>query len=175
MLHDVDEISIKLNVSKVTIYNKLKLKELKAYIVKKQGKSFVDEDGFNLIKDSLNIKSSIKNSVKNDNVMNSANEEVAMDNEYLINLKDSLIDTLNSDIEFLRREIIAKNIQLESKDKLIENMQVLLKQEQDKEKQKELFALETHFKELDFKLSEIKTEMQQRKNRNTLFNFFKKE
>lgn len=170
MLYDVDEISKKLNISKVTVYSKLKLKEIRPYIVKKQGKSFIEEEGFKLIKDSL----SVKNTIENDSVVNTVNEEIATDDEDLVNLKDSLISTLNSDIEFLRQEISAKNKQLDAKDKLIENMQVLLKQEQDKDKQKELLALEAHFKELDFKLAEIREEMQQRKNKSKLFSFFKK-
>ena len=51
MLRSIEEVAIQLGVSKTSIYNKLKLKEYKSRIVKKHGKSMVDEELFNLIQD----------------------------------------------------------------------------------------------------------------------------
>ena len=42
MLRTVEETAIQLGVSKTTIYNKLKMKEYKSKLVKKQGKSMVN-------------------------------------------------------------------------------------------------------------------------------------
>ena len=60
MLRTVEETAIQLGVSKTTIYNKLKLKEYKARIVKKQGKSMVDDSLFNLIQEGLKVKMKLK-------------------------------------------------------------------------------------------------------------------
>lgn len=54
MLYDVEEVASKLNVSKQTIYSKLKLKMFKDKVLIKQGKSYIDDDLFNLNKDLIN-------------------------------------------------------------------------------------------------------------------------
>ena len=56
MLRSIEEVAIQLGVSKTSIYNKLKLKECKSRVVKKQGKSMVDDELFNLIQDGLKLK-----------------------------------------------------------------------------------------------------------------------
>ena len=61
MLRGVDEVAKELKVSKTAIYNKLKLKEFKCKIVKKQGKSMINDDLFNLIKDSIKVKNKVEN------------------------------------------------------------------------------------------------------------------
>ena len=55
MVRSIEEVAIQLGVSKTSIYNKLKLKIYKDIIVKKQGKSMVDEELFNL-NQRLNIE-----------------------------------------------------------------------------------------------------------------------
>lgn len=167
MLYDVNKIADLTNVSKVTIYNKLKLKQLKPFIVKKQGKTYVSEDGFNLIKNALNLNDSLKVHLNPKETEHAVNAEISVDSTQLINLKDDLIKSLKSEVEFLRNEITVKNNQLDKKDKLIENMQILLKQEQDHK------LLEEHFKELDTKLIDLRKDLIDKQDKSK-FNIFKR-
>ena len=166
MLRGVDEVAKELKVSKTAIYNKLKLKEFKCKIVKKQGKSMINDDLFNLIKDSIKVKNKVENKeFILGNEIDSKNE-IAMDREDSFNLNKSLIDTLIAQLEEKDKEIAALH-------KLIENNQVLLKKEQ--EAKVNILELEDHFKEVDNKLNSIKEKMNQRKeNKSFLKNFFKK-
>lgn len=56
MLHTVAEISKLIGLSKVSIYIRLKLKEMEPYIIKKQGVTYIDEEGFSLIKQDKHYK-----------------------------------------------------------------------------------------------------------------------
>lgn len=168
MLRGVDEVAKELKVSKTAIYNKLKLKEFRRKVVKKQGKSMIDEELFNLIKDSLKVKNEVKNEVEYKGYIEESKDEVkseiAMDREGSLNLNKSLIDTLIAQLE-------EKDKQIAELHKLIENNQVLLKKEQ--ETKINMLEFEDHFKEVDNKLSSIKEKMNQRKEKKSFFkNFF---
>ena len=170
MLRGVDEVAKELKVSKTAIYNKLKLKEFRRKVVKKQGKSMIDEELFNLIKDSLKVKNEVKNEVEYKGYIEESKDEVkseiAMDREGSLNLNKSLIDTLIAQLE-------EKDKQIAELHKLIENNQVLLKKEQ--ETKINMLEFEDHVKEVDNKLSSIKEKMNQRKEKKSFFkNFFKK-
>lgn len=166
----VEEVSRDLRVSKVTIYSKLKKYESK--VVLKQGKKYITEDLFNLIKEELKVKSEVKNK-ENEKCVN---QEVAMDKELSFNLNDSLNTEL---INILKEQLREKDIQLREKDKQIQelinlnkNNQVLLKQQQDKEINQ--LKLEDHFKEVDEKLLDLKNKMdKKRKKDKSIFSFFK--
>jgi len=133
MLYSVSEISELINLSKVSIYKKLKLKEIEPYIVKIQGITYVDTIGFNLLKESLKL-----------------NEEV----ETGLNiLKDDYIETL-------KEQLNKKDNQIAELHKLIENNQILLKQE----KEVNQFQLEEHLKDFDLKITDIREKMEERKN-----------
>ncbi len=160
MLRTVEETAIQLGVSKTTIYNKLKLKEYKSKIVKKQGKSMVDDSLFNLIQESLKVKSV----VENDNFDNDVNVEISIDREGLFNLNQELIENL---LEQLKE----KDKQIAELHKLIENSQILLKEEQKKSEQ-QLYLAE-HFEEVDNKLQDLREKMEQKRNeKKSLFKIF---
>lgn len=164
----VDDVSKELSVSKVTIY--AKLKKYNDKVIVKQGKKYITEDLFNLIKEDLKVKDILKDDLKVSNNDEAENAEVAMDNDDLINLNKDLINTL---IEQLK----VKDLQLEEKDKQIQelinlnkNNQVLLKNEQDKKQ----LQLEEHFDELDQKLQNIKENMLKKKEQKKgFFDLFK--
>ena len=168
----VEEVSRELSVSKVTIYNKLKKYESK--VVLKQGKKYITEDLFNLIKEELNVKSEVKNQENKKCV----NREMAMDREVSFKLNDSLNVNL---IDILKEQLREKDIQLREKDKQIQelinlnkNNQVLLKQQQDKEINQ--LKLENHIKEFDEKLLNLKEQMEQkRKIKKSFLKIFYKE
>lgn len=160
----VEEVSGDLSVSKVTIYNKLKKYESK--VVLKEGKKYITEDLFNLIKEELKVKS------KEDEKC--INREISMDKEVPFNLNVDLID-------ILKEQLREKDIQLREKDKQIQelinlnkNNQVLLKQQQYKEIQQ--LKIEDHIKEFDEKLLNLKEKMEQKRNtKKSFFKIFDKE
>lgn len=162
MLRTVEETAIQLGVSKTTIYNKLKLKEYKSKIVKKQGKSMVDDSLFNLIQENLKVQ----NEVENKEIENDVNAEISIDEEGLFNLNKELIENLLNQLK-------EKDKQIAELHKLIENSQILLKEEQ-KKSDKQLY-LEEHFEEVDNKLQDLREKMEQRKNdKKSFFKIFSK-
>ncbi|MFY0891270.1 hypothetical protein Q3192_18180 [Clostridioides difficile] len=168
MLRSIEEVSIQLGVSKTSIYNKIKLKKYKDKVVKKQGKSMVDEELFNLIKDSLKVE----NEVENQKNKKSANEEIAMDREGIFNLNQRLNIELLEQLKEKDKQIAELQRLLGESQKLIENNQILLKQQQDKEINH--LMLEDHFKEVDEKLLDLKNKMdKKRKKEKSIFSFFK--
>ncbi|XZL14469.1 hypothetical protein ACSXBI_15075 (plasmid) [Clostridium perfringens] len=167
MLRGVDEVARELKVSKTTVYNKLKLKGFKCKIVKKQGKSMIDEELFNLIKDSLKVENEVEYKEYIEENKDEVKSEIAMDREDSFNLNKSLIETLIAQLE-------EKDKQIKELHKLIENNQILLKKEQ--ETKINILELEDHFKEVDNKLNSIKEKMNQRKEKKSLFkSLFKSE
>lgn len=170
MLYNVDQAAIKLNVSKQSIYNKIKLKEYKCKTIKKSGKTYLDDELLNLIKDSLKIKSNIESQVENDNIENLSNKEIATDTNELLNLNKDLFNTLIEQLKEKDLQIQELNNRLATEQELTKNMQILhLKQHQPDTK-----ALEDHFKEVDIKLLEIREQMQQRKIQQERKGIFKK-
>ena len=168
----VEEVSRDLSISKVTVYKKLKKYENK--VVLKQGKKYITEDLFNLIKEELKVK----NEVKNKENKKCVNQEIAMDRELSFNLNKSLNTDL---IDILKEQLREKDIQLREKDKQIQelinlnkNNQLLLKQQQDKEFNQ--LKLENHIKEFDEKLLNLKEKMEHKRNiKKSFFNIFNRE
>ena len=162
MLRTVEETAIQLGVSKTTIYNKLKMKEYKSKLVKKQGKSMIDDSLFNLIQEGLKVK----NEVENKEIENDVNSETSIDEDGLLNLNKELIDNL---LEQLKE----KDKQISELHRLIENSQILLKEE--KKKSEQQLYLAEHFEEVDNKLQDLREKMEQKRNEKIkLFKIFSK-
>ena len=151
MLRTVEETAIQLGVSKTTIYNKLKMKEYKSKLVKKQGKSMIDDSLFNLIQEGLKVQ----NEVENKEIENDVNSETSIDEDGLLNLNKELIDNL---LEQLKE----KDKQISELHRLIENSQILLKEE--KKKSEQQLYLAEHFEEVDNKLQDLREKMEQKRN-----------
>ena len=125
MLYSIAEISEKLNVSKVTIYKKLKSKDLIKYIVLKNNVKYLDTEGFELLKECLqnanNTADTVKHDLKQDKNINDTEppkQDSAIDLSSLIDLQQDYINTL-------KQELQEKNNQ-------INNLQVSLRVEQQK-------------------------------------------
>lgn len=149
-MYTVEEAATKLNVSKVTIYSKLKI--YSDMVIIKQGKRYIDEELLNLIKDTLKSKNDLNYDENSSEFENSENVDVSNDSEYLTNLNSELISTL---IEQLKE----KDKQIDHLMKLNENNQVLLKEQQSKD----LKLLQDHFNEVDNKLIQIREDMSKKK------------
>lgn len=149
-MYTVEEVAERLKVSKVTIY--AKLKKFDNMVVFKHGKKYITEELVNLIKNDLKVKD-IENDRLNIEVESDRlNDEIAMDRVELINLNKDLINTLIDQLKEKDRQIAALH-------KLIENNQVLLKQE----KEVNQLQLEDHIKDLDVKLNDVREKMEKRK------------
>ena len=202
MLYDVEQVASKLNVSKQTIYNKLKLKEYKDKIVVKQGKSMFDEDLINLIKDNLrgksNLDESLLDNLNNKELESSIDAYSSILDIDLLNFNQNIIKDLQHDKDLLFNMIQEKDKQIQEKDLIIkeltenlskaldkanelhQNTQVLFKQHQ--EQPNDNLLLDQHFQELDLKLNEVREQMALRKDnydkkfmkRGLLNNLFKK-
>jgi hypothetical protein len=179
MLMSVSEIANLTDLSKVSIYNKLKLKEIVPYIIKNKGITYVSEDGVALIKASLNLKEDTLNTLDDRTIEDDKKTDVILDNKEIqtikLQLKELNVEYTNSlkkEIELLKGQLDEKDKQINELIGLNKNNQVLLKQQQDKEIKQ--LQLEEHFQEVDQKLIDIKEKMEQRKeNKRGLLNFFK--
>ena len=165
MLYTVQQVASKLNVSKVTIYNKVKLNEFKDKIVIKQGQAMITEDLLNLIKDTLKLTNSFNT---NENTSTSGEAQEATEEPQSaddITIDDSVVN--------MNKELLNALLdQLKEKDKQIEELNERLKQEQELNKNNQVLqlrqpqdikALEEHFQDLDTKLEEVKGNMIHRK------------
>lgn len=176
LMYSVSEVANILKISNVSVYKKIKkLKSLEAYVVKKDDKLYVLEAGIELIKSSL-----ISNKALNYNVDEVACEREADIDEHKQNSRlNESIELNNKLINSLLEQLNVKDAQLEAKDKqiadqseqilslhkLIENNQVLLKEEQRVRSELKLISEESLKKrqeEFDIKLENIKDKMNSR-------------
>ena len=153
MLYDVDQAAIKLNISKQSIYNKIKLKEYKDKVVKKQGKTYIEEELLNLIKDGLKLNTDFKEDLKSKDIQEPQTGDIPTVEDETLNMNKELIKAL---LEQLKE----KDLQIHALHKIVENSQVLLKEKP----QQDILQLEEHFQDLDTKLMDIKEQMLQRKD-----------
>ena len=176
LMYSVSEVANILKISNVSVYKKIKkLKSLEAYVVKKDDKLYVLDQGIELIKSSL-----ISNKALNYNVDEVACEREADIDEHKQNSQlNESIELNNKLINSLLEQLNVKDAQLEAKDKqiadqseqilslhkLIENNQVLLKEEQRVRSELKLISEESLKKrqeEFDIKLENIKDKMNSR-------------
>lgn len=152
MFYTVAEIAVLTGLSKVSIYNKLKLKELKPFIVKKKGITYLTEDGLKLINEGLNA---FTDEIKIDMEEPSGEAENG-DFTESIDIKDDYINYLKAENERLWAEMEEKNNQIEKLSQLVENGQVLLR-EQPKQ---DIQLLQEHFNQTDEKIIQVRERMQ---------------
>ena len=169
MLRSVAEVSVLTGLSKVSIYNKIKLKEIEQYVVKNKGITYVSDEGIALIKEGLNLKEDTLNSLNNS--LKEADDEIAISLEnkeleaFKVELKElnrDYLNSLKSENEVLKKQLYEKDKQIAELHKLIENSQILLKEEQKKADQQ--LYLSEHFEEVDNKLQDLREKMEKRKN-----------
>lgn len=176
MLRSVAEVSVLTGLSKVSIYNKIKLKEIEKYVVKNKGITYISDEGINLIFKGLNFNNDTLNGLNIDR----EDVDISIKNtdfkEFKLELKEfnkDYLNSLNSENEFLKKQLGEKDKQISELHKLIENSQILLKEEQKKSEQ-QLYLAE-HFEEVDNKLQDLREKMEQKRNEKIkLFKIFSK-
>lgn len=169
MLYTVEKAAIQLNVSKQSIYVKLKMKDYKDKVIKKAGKTYIDSELLTLIQDNLKVKSNM-------NTEPQAEAEKAQDtiiDQNTVNINQELVKALLDQLKTKDQQIDEKDNQINDLHRLIENNQVLLKEKP----QQNILLLEEHFQDLDTKLEEVKSNMAERKeqqNKGFFSKMFKK-
>lgn len=127
----VQEVAKKLGVSDVTIYNKLKLNEFKDKVVIRQGSKAIDEDLFNLIKDSLNFNKNFSTGLNDNENKNykSVKDEASNDDLSLVNILVKQLSEKDKQIAQLTQMLSDANAKRDEHaayiSKLLENEQVL--------------------------------------------------
>ena len=136
--YTIAEVSEILGVTKQCVYNKLNnLNELKPHLKIKNNTKYLSKEGLEVIKENLNFKHvELKhlNGLNDDSNVENVNLKILIENyeSQIKDLKES-VNTIKSiyeeQIVYLKNESMEKNEQLKNKDRLIENMQVLLKEQ----------------------------------------------
>lgn len=147
MLYTVTELSEILEFSKVTIYNRINsLKvELKPYITHRKGVLHINDEGLLILKKELGLKS-VKNALNDNDILN--NEDIDNNNDlkdfkdvnYLIRMiertikasQEDYINSLLKQIDLLKSELDKKDTQLNNTLRLLENSQILIREEKEK-------------------------------------------
>lgn len=180
MLMSVSELSDLIGLSKVSIYNKLKLKELEPYVLKSKGVTYITDDGVNLIKQLFNLNEDTLNPLNEEDNRIGEETNETIENKEIEEIKGQLkelsidyINSLKEENETLKNQLREKDKQIEELHKLVENNQVLLKYQHDKEI-KQLQQSE-HFQEIDEKLMELKEKLiHKEETKKSFFGFLKK-
>ena len=142
MLRTVEEVAITLDVSRATIYNKLKNKSYKDKTTIKQGKTMIGEDLLNLIQLELSITNKHNNYIKKESHKIDTpiikDDFVKLNQELVKSLIEQLADTKsllkNANLLIKEKDAIItnqlneSNIRLKDKQELTRNGQVLQSQ-----------------------------------------------
>ena len=180
MLRSVSEVSVLTGLSKVSIYNKIKLKEMEQYVVKNKGITYISDEGVSLIKEGLDLKEDTLKTLNDSFKINTNEIAVSLQNkdfeEFKVELKElnkDYLNSLKSENEVLKKQLDEKDKQIAELHKLIENSQILLKEEQ-KKSEAQLYLAE-HFEEVDNKLQDLREKMDKKRNdkKSFLKNIFK--
>ncbi len=116
MLRSVAEVSVLTGLSKVSIYNKIKLKEIEKYVVKNKGITYISDEGINLIFKGLNFNDDRLNGLTDGLNIDREDVDISIKNtdfkEFKLELKEfnkDYLNSLNHDLEnitlFLERKV----------------------------------------------------------------------
>ena len=171
-MYTIKEISDLLQVSKVTLYKKLKLKEMEPYIVKRNSITYVDAKGLEVLKNFLILKEDLQEALKNTKCEADAEMATTIENEELKELTEDYLTFLKSQLQEKDKQLQERDnqinellLRLSESNKLIENSQILIRE---KEEQPTLI-LEEHFQELDEKLELMRERLEERKHEKKRF------
>lgn len=125
MNYTVSQAAKELNVSRQTIYIKLNKLDLQDHIVIENNIKYITHKGLEIIRESLCKQVDSKDDSNVDSKVDVNNDDNLQEN--LTSLNSDYINSLKDEIQYLREQLV-------NRDKLLENMQVLLKGEQESRK-----------------------------------------
>jgi len=150
MLFTVEQASFQLNVSKATVYSKLKQNKFKGKTVMEQGQTMLNEALINQIKLELKVTKREPQETATDKV----NTEDSNSEQTVLRLNNKLYNALLEQLEKKDVLLLELNERLNQAQKLIENGQTLLQKPQ-----QDLKLLEEHNKEVDEKLMSMQEKL----------------
>ncbi len=152
MQYTVAEVAEIINLSRVSVYNKLKQDTLKPFIDKKQGVTYISEEGLKLIKDGLTTSVNKFNEEEQEQQENIEDEPFKED----LTLTLDYVNYLKAENERLWAELQEKNNQINNLSRLVENGQVLLKDKP----QQDVGLLQERCDQTNEKIAQVKERMQ---------------
>lgn len=144
-MKSIESVSEELGISKAAIYKKLKKEKYKNSITKENGKMMLSDSVVEELKKNVRKKKKVEIFKDVEIVDEESKVEVLVDDKKENN--DRIVESL-------LRQLEEKDHQINKLHDLIENNQIIIKNQQEKEK--EQLKLEEHFKEIDKKLFEIR-------------------
>lgn len=130
-MYKVKDIAEELQVSRPTVYNHLKKlkKDIKPFMYKKKGMTYLEPEGLELIKESINGTTDYKENLKAE----SDRQDIDPETKELLSNLNSKIDSLENEyIASLKQQIDRLQDELDRKNSQFENFQILLKQNQER-------------------------------------------
>ena len=178
MYYTVGEASNKLKTSKVTIYNKIKLKPFNTMTVTQSGQTMIDDTLLKLLNNSLHNKvdlnydseTTVDSTAENPRERHEIKplDDTINSYKYIIETLTNQLDKKDSQLEEKNGQLNKKDSQMDEKDNqiatlltLVQNFQILQKEQQ--QPKQHILLLEEHFQEFDSKLQDIKNKMSDRK------------
>ena len=161
MLKSINNVSKELGISKATIYKKLKEEKYKKLIIKENNVIKINDSLYELLKANTKIKNIEE--VEGVEIVNKEDLNVVKVEE---NMQEDNV------VGILLTQIKEKDTQINRLHDLIENNQILIKNSQEREKER--VVLEEHFKDIDKKLIEIRDKNKSRKEKKRKSNVFKR-
>lgn len=163
MVKSIEIVAEELGISKAAIYKKLKKEKYKNSITKENGKMMLSDSVVEELKKNVRKKKKVEN-FKDIEIVDEENKVEVLVNDTKEN-KDKIVESL-------LRQLEEKDNQINKLHDLIENNQIIMKNQQEKEK--EQLKLEEHFKEIDKKLFEIREKNNNKEKRNKMRSLFKR-
>jgi len=166
MLRTVPEVADIIHITKQSLYFKLKQPLYKDKVMTKHGQAYIDDDLLKLIQDNMKPFNKHNSNETRAQQEEASTKDDTMPDEDIVKMNQILINTLVEQLKEKDNQIHEKDSQLEDYSERLKqalelnrNSQVLLK---DKPHQ-DILILEEHFQDLDSKFTNIKQDMQERK------------
>lgn len=135
-MYKVIDVAKMFAVSKVTIYKKISSHkaELKGHIIKKKNITFIDDEGVEIIKNSLQINKEKASGRLIDEELNRVYEDIRgyqdqndkLRSEKIALLNEQIVD-LESAVRHLKGQVTVKKNHYNAKDSMLTNLQDILK------------------------------------------------
>lgn len=158
MYYTIAEVAEKVGISKSAVYKKIKTNELKPYISKKQGVTFISENGLKLIQSGINDFVNECKEVEPEPQETAENKDFEPENKEVENVEtdSKYLKHLENEVERLWAELQERNKQIEKLSQLVENGQVLLRERP----QQDIQLLQEHCQQTDEKILQVREKMQ---------------
>jgi hypothetical protein len=166
MYYTIAEVAEKVGISKSAVYKKIKTNELKPYLSKKQGITYIDETGLKLVQSGINAFVNECTEIETETLETGGNREFKPENTAVESEEtnsNKYITHLEVEVDRLWAELQEKNNQIEKLSELVENSQQLVENSQvllREQPKQNIQLLEEHCLQTDEKIIQVREKMQ---------------